>query len=170
MQLISDSYKQLNEELHNTNKKYGTSGVKYVGDIVTILQTLRTQDVLDYGCGKSTLAMNLPFTIKQYDPAIKKYSALPEPADVVVCTDVLEHIEPELIDNVLKHLASLTKRLGYLSASTKEAKKILSDGRNAHLIVQPSEWWREKISEYFHIKHTIENPPHVVFVVEPKLV
>lgn len=168
MQLITEEYRKLNQQKHAESKKYGTSGAAYVDDVIKILRIVKSQDVLDYGCGKSTLANNLPFSIKQYDPAIEKHSALPAPADTVVCTDVLEHIEPELLDNVLSHIASLIKQMGYLSACTMAAKKTLADGRNAHLIVQNKDWWTAKIAEHFHIEQTVEVGANIIFIVKPK--
>ena len=45
--------------------------------------------------------LRLTFEIKEYDPAIPGKDSLPEPADIVVCSDVLEHIEPNYLLNVL---------------------------------------------------------------------
>ncbi len=168
MQLITDEYRRLNEQLHEDNKKYGMSGHKYVKDVLRLAQQLRSQDILDYGCGKSTLAQNIPFNIKQYDPAITKYKALPEPADLVVCTDVLEHIEPDLIDNVLSHIKSMTKKAAYLVANTNPAVKKLADGRNAHVLLRSPKWWCEKMFEYFHPISFMDNGGNVVFVVQSK--
>lgn len=167
MQLISDEYVRLNKQLHEVNKHYGTIGMRHIQDVLVLAKQVDSEDILDYGCGKSSLARNLPITIKQYDPAITKYAALPVPADIVVCTDVFEHIEPDFLDNVLTHLKDLTLKAGYFTACTCEAKKTLSDGRNAHLIVQPTEWWIEKVSQYFKIVHHIEHDKEVVFIVEP---
>jgi 2-polyprenyl-3-methyl-5-hydroxy-6-metoxy-1,4-benzoquinol methylase len=139
-----------------------------MGKVLELAKALGTTDVLDYGCGKSTLARNLPFTIKQYDPAIEKYKEAPSPADIVVCTDVLEHIEPEFIDNVLEHLAKLTKKKGYFTASTIEAQKVLADGRNAHLLIKPAKWWVDKFREYFEILKSTEENNEVIVFVEPK--
>ncbi len=149
MQTISEDYRRLNAELHESNSKYGTSGSRYANQVRELCKTIETRDVLDYGCGKSTLQNNLPFTIKQYDPAIEKYSSIPEPADVVVCTDVLEHIEPEYLDNVLDDLKRVTKKLAFFTVATRPAQKTLSDGRNAHLIQEPVEWWVPKLCERF---------------------
>jgi hypothetical protein len=64
---------------------------------------------------------------------------------MVVCTDVLEHIEPEHLDAVLRHVCSLAKKAVFLQIATRPAKKCLPDGRNAHLTVQSAEWWLAKI-------------------------
>jgi hypothetical protein len=139
--LITSEYQKLNKELHDSNKHYGTSGASYLKDIFRIMDMFKSNDILDYGCGKSTLQHNLPFEIKQYDPAVPKYANPPSKADIVVCTDVLEHIEPECLESVLKDILRLSKKGIFLSIATRPAKKFLSDGRNAHLIVQPAIWW-----------------------------
>jgi hypothetical protein len=149
--LITDEYRKLNEKLHETNKGYGTSGHKWAQTIAGFAKMVGTTDVLDYGCGKSTLAQNLPFTINQYDPAVAKYSADPEPADILVCTDVLEHIEPDLIDNVLEHIYNKTKKACFLVIANRPAKKTLEDGRNAHLIQKDEEWWLSKLFPMFNL-------------------
>ena len=107
-------------------------------------------DVLDYGCGKQLLAASCPeLKIRGYDPAFPELAALAEPADLVMCTDVLEHIEPELLDNVFADLKRVTKKYGFFVIATRPAKKILADGRNAHLIQESMEWWLLKLSRYF---------------------
>lgn len=149
--LITEEYRKLNERLHETNKHYGTSGHKWASQIQGACKMVGSTDVLDYGCGKSTLSQNLPFTINQYDPAVPKYAELPQPADIVVCTDVLEHIEPECIDAVLADLCRVTKQLGFFVVANRPAKKTLEDGRNAHLIQQDESWWLNKLMPLFHI-------------------
>jgi hypothetical protein len=160
MTLITDDYKKLNEDLHKANKHFGTSGKKYVSYVMELIRELRTEDILDYGCGKSTLADNIPFKIKQYDPCVPKFSATPDPAELVVCTDVLEHIEPDLIDNVLDDLKRVTLVAGFFSIANGEALKKLSDGRNAHLIQKPAKWWLPKILERFElVSFTLRQEP-----------
>ena len=64
---------------------------------------------------------------------------------------MLEHIEPELVDNVIAELASITTRLGFFTIHMGPAAKVLADGRNAHLIQKPSSWWLEKLIRHFDI-------------------
>ena len=149
--LITDEYRKLNERLHETNKHYGASGHRWAAQIQSLAKMVGTTDILDYGCGKSTLAQNLPFNIKQYDPAIPKYSALPDAADMVVCTDVLEHIEPECIENVLRDICRLTKTMAFIVIANRPAKKTLEDGRNAHLIQENEMWWLGHYLPLFHL-------------------
>ena len=139
--MITEEYRKMNEALHSSRPTYGASGKRWAHKVISI----GYRDVLDYGCGKGTLAKALPFKIKEYDPAVPGKETLPKPAEFVVCTDVLEHIEPDQIDSVLHHLRTLTLEKGLFVIATREAHKVLPDGRNAHLIIQPFEWWKEKL-------------------------
>lgn len=165
--MISDEYRKLNEEMHK-KPNYGISGVKYASQVHALALAMQTQDILDYGCGKSTLAQNLPYKIKQYDPAIPKYATLPKPADVVICTDVLEHIEPEMLDEVLNHLKSLVKKKGLFVIATRPANKTLPDGRNAHLIIEDGKWWLNKLWDLFTVKGFQDLGEEFLVIVEPK--
>jgi len=149
--MISEHYKQLNADLHRSNKVYGQSGFKFAAMVGRMTHRYKTGDVLDYGCGKGTLAKRLGVDIKQYDPAIPEYSDLPEPADIVVCTDVMEHIEPEYLDEVLDHLQTLTKKACLMSIANRPAHKTLADGRNAHLIQEDYTWWLPKLWQRFKV-------------------
>lgn len=147
--LISEAYKQQNQELH-AHGDFGVMGSRYAHIIARICETEGTRDVLDYGCGQQALARSMPFPVRGYDPCIPGLDAGPQPADIVSCTDVLEHVEPDCIDAVLDHLGGLTKRVAFLVIPTRPAKKFLPDGRNAHLIQQPAEWWFPKLYARFH--------------------
>lgn len=147
--LITETYRALNRQLHAKEPTYGISGSRYVDLVKPLSEVMQTRDILDYGCGKRTLERDLGFAIANYDPAIKGCEGTPSPADLVVCTDVLEHVEPDLLGNVLADLARVTKREIIISVSLVPAKKSLADGRNAHLIVESSDWWVEKLNKVF---------------------
>ena len=154
--LISPEYVALNEELHRRKPSYGTNNTKdYIHIVRQLMEFLGTKDILDYGCGKGDLARFLDFPIKEYDPAIPEKSAIPEPADIVVCTDVLEHVESECLDDVLSDLRRCVKRVGLFIIPTHPSSKFLADGRNAHLIQKGKTWWEERISAFFTI-HTVK--------------
>src|SRR4051812_12919352 len=111
MTLITSSYLDQQRQLHASRPDYGTSSHKYVDHIASLAKKVGTRDILDYGCGKSMLQKGLPFPIQNYDPAMAEYTRRPVPADIVVCTDVLEHIEPECLKDVMDDLAALTRKL-----------------------------------------------------------
>lgn len=142
----TQGYAQLQSQLHADRPDYGTSGHKHADRIADLAKRIGTKNVLDYGAGKCTLAKSLPFPITSYDPFIEGLNADPVPHDLVVCGDVLEHIEPECVDEVLAHLASLTKNILFIDVAIRPAKKTLADGRNAHLIQEPPSWWLLKLA------------------------
>jgi hypothetical protein len=161
--LISDSYRAMNAALH-VQGGFGISGGKWAKTLLEFC----TQDILDYGCGNRTLEKALGFPIRNYDPAIPELSAPPEPASLVACTDVLEHVEPECLDAVLDDLRRVTKDTAFLVIATRLASKTLPDGRNAHLIVQPLEWWLEKINQRFFVYDQRVNNGEVVLICGPR--
>jgi hypothetical protein len=140
--LVSEYYRNLNNALHSRISSYGTGGWRWAPVVNVMADVARCRTVLDYGCGKQTLQLALPnLKITGYDPAISELSALPRSHDLVVCTDVLEHIEPAYLQNVLNDLVRVVNTVGLVVVSTRPAKKMLDDGRNAHLIQQsPADW------------------------------
>lgn len=168
MELISDEYRLLNAEMHEKIPEYGVNGREYVDQIASLAERLGTKDILDYGCGKGTLGMHFPYTVKQYDPAIPKHADLPSPADIVVCTDVLEHVEPKLIGSVLDHLGSLTKKVLFCTIALEKAMKTLPDGRNAHLILEKAEWWFSALSTRLDVINYTRGEHHILVVCVPK--
>jgi hypothetical protein len=149
--LITEEYRSLNAQLHE-NEAYGTSG-RHAAETIKNLSDKYGRDILDYGCGKRTLEKALGFPIKNYDPAIEGLDAPPEPAEIVVCGDVLEHIERDCLNDVLDDLKRVVRHIGLFTISTVPAKKFLADGRNAHLIVEKEGWWFPKIKSRFYIDY-----------------
>lgn len=179
--LISDEMRKLNQQLHEENPYYGVGGSKYADVVIKIKEEApQIQSVLDYGCGKGFLQKALPFAIFEYDPAIPGKDEPPRPADLVICTDVLEHIEPDKLKHVLEDLRRVTKDAGFFVIHLGAAKKTYPDGRNAHLIQNPAEWWVAKLKKYFDVnkatqngmelhvvvgvKTTVDNPPMIIGV------
>jgi hypothetical protein len=113
--------------------------------------------LLDYGCGSNLsltkgLDTERDFKYQAYDPGVPQYRKEPLPAEMVTCIDVLEHIEVEYLDAVLDHLESLASVALFASIHTGPAGKFLEDGRNAHLIQQPYQWWLPKLWDRFEIQ------------------
>jgi len=153
--LISKEYADLNRKLHEERDDYGRSSKMWCGLIDQIVKREGHASILDYGCGKGEIKARMPLLpIREYDPAIPGKDAKPEPADLVICTDVLEHIEPPLLNSVLRDLARLTKRKLFFAVCTLKSTKTLADGRNAHLIVRDEEWWLNKLGRYFQVLET----------------
>lgn len=152
--LISDKYRELNTELHARHGGYGSKGGKWAPRVWTFAQSIGAKSILDYGCGKGSLKRELEafggrgvYEIREYDPAVPGKDAPPANADLVVCTDVLEHVEPECIDAVFADLVRLADRAVLVAAACRPGKRVLADGRPDHLTVQPPLWWAKRAAK-----------------------
>jgi hypothetical protein len=153
--LITDEYKEMQAELHK-NPDYGVSSTIFAPIVDLVISEYQIKELLDYGAGKCRLRDSLEQPVKYtpYEPSNPLWGATPEPCELVACIDVLEHIEPELLDNVLDDLKRLVLSYGIFTIHTGAAMKVLPDGRNAHLTQENWDWWRVKLSNRFDIvKH-----------------
>ena len=168
--LITEPYRALNAELHQSRPDYGRRGDRHASVVTKLMARWKTEDVLDYGCGKGRLAAALP-NVRSYDPAVPAHAADPGPADLTVCTDVLEHVEPDCLDAVLGHLRDRTRFKCYAVISLKpDRSKALPDGSNPHRIVKPLAWWRERLGRYFWVDAAREsaNGAEAIFHMRPR--
>lgn len=146
---MSYSKKYLKElqKLHS-KKTFGLSS--NIPKIVS--QLIEDKDIksfLDFGAGKG----NTSATVSQKYPHIELHSfdpvtfpnPLPESVELVYSSDVLEHIEPERLEETIQDLSNRATRYQYHLIACHPAKKTLSDGRNAHLIIEQPDWWKQKI-------------------------
>lgn len=151
--LLTDSYRAEQAKLHEAGN-YGTASLAYGGIVSSLVEMSEAKTLLDYGCGsKRSLASVLDCDVlyQGYDPAVPEFRKDPDPAELVVCIDVLEHIEPDCLEAVLAHLASKTQRLAFVTIHTGPAVKTLSDGRNAHLIQETEAWWLPRLLAHFRL-------------------
>ena len=159
---ISQEQLALNRSLHESDPAFGNrdSAAGVASRLPLALLRMHESNVcssvLDYGTGKGLLVerlrRELPNTIEVtgYDPAVERWSLRPEvPHDIVTCLDVLEHIEIGTIDGVLKDIESLTKSFCYVVVDLQPAVKRLADGRNAHVLLAPPDWWISRFSQVF---------------------
>ena len=177
--LITQKYLEEQRRLHAEDQEYACNSGKWAYLVTGIALIERCVTVFDYGCGKGELAKEikrirppLPFTVLEYDPAVEGKDRLTNTADLVTCLDVMEHIEPECLHEVMLDLVVATKKLLFVVISCKFTKRRwLSDGRNSHLIVNPGEWWHQEFAKYgFEVKRTwntgvkewvaLMDPPH----------
>ena len=169
---ISDGYRELNRELHESRADYGKRSADHLAGILQRWE--RHDTVLDYGCGKNTLVPLLrerKISAVGYDPCVPELSVHPGWADIVVCTDVLEHIEPDLLKAVILDLAVCTDRLLYCQIALRlDSSKLLPDGSNPHKIVEPWDWWRGVLHFFFEITEVIHHKPgkQVLFTAKPR--
>jgi hypothetical protein len=148
--MISEAYREQNAKLHARDHAYGCSGSKWAGLVLRVVRELDAADVLDYGCGKQTLAGMISHVVpcRGYDPALSHVAGRPVPADIVACTDVMEHVEPEFPGAVLSDVFALARRAAVFVIACERGGRKLPDGRHAHLVVKPAAWWESRLSEF----------------------
>lgn len=169
---LLDSYKELHKE---EGKFRGISLVPLVPTLMNITKENNCKTLLDYGCGKA-----IPYSKKEcksiglrkpvqelcnlnsfdlYDPAYPKYNKLSKKKyDIVVCTDVMEHIAEQDIDYVLKDILSHSKKAVFLNISCQPALKHFKEGKfkgqNVHISVFHGTWWSDKVKNIWNkFKH-----------------
>lgn len=140
--------------LHEKEAGYGSTSITYLPEISLLIDYLKPKSVLDYGCGKGALlnalsTKYLDIAFHGYDPSIPGMDKLPiKSADLVINTDVLEHIPSDLIPNVLREIAQISNKAVF-ACHHALARATLSDGTNAHCTVRPPFWYQTKIMEVF---------------------
>lgn len=160
-QLISDEYKAQLQEKHGTDDQWGNTSLNHYKTIVQFIDHYKIKSILDYGCGKGMIGKKFRedqenglypgIEFFEYDPGIPGKTDPDTKGDLLINTDVLEHIEPELIDNVLTDMAARCQRVAFIVINCVPAHHFLPDGRNAHLIVEDKPWWEAKLKKHFNV-------------------
>ncbi len=172
------------DEIFATEPKYD-GPVKYKLNIV--LEWVKKNgfgEVLDVGCGRGHYLKlfrenNIKATglepskyitdnLKDYkiiNDDIVGFSEYSKSWEALICMDVLEHIEPDKIDENLKALSTLSKHalLGIANHSD------IWHGVELHLIQQKPLWWKDKLTESFDEVNLIyESDRYFIFDVRTK--
>lgn len=150
LDLISPEYRKTQKVMHAHPRGYGGRGYVWAPTVMEVARRYDAMSILDYGAGAGTLGKALReagFVCRDYDPAIPGWDARPDFADMVSCTDVIEHIEPDKLDTVLAHIRGLARKVVFLVIATRPANKLLPSGENAHLIIERKEWWSDRIAK-----------------------
>ena len=160
--------------LHKKNNSYGkaseysTKGtMKYELKIPNALAAAQKvqpiRHILDYGCGKGGLVTALrkdtliSAEAHGYDPAIEIFSKMPRQAyDIVISIDVFEHIGIEYIGPTIAEIKKINTGFFFFCIDLLPASKKTPDGRNAHFLIAPADWWVQQIKSQFKIITAIE--------------
>lgn len=149
--ITREEYIEQYRQQHKT-KLYGHTGKKFAGHIQSLINIAGPSTILDYGCGQCRMGEHLNLkgaTIDYYDPAIEEISDHPvDVYDLVINTDVLEHIPEEDVKDVLQDIRCLSG-LVFFNISTRPACTILPNGDNAHCTVKEAEWWDEQLAYFY---------------------
>lgn len=126
---------------------YGASAYLYFETIAKEVMALNPKSILDFGCGRSDLVAHFwkdgARRVAKYDPAIPQFKEMPDGQfDLVLCTDVMEHIQIEDVERILREIRAKSQT-ALFTISMKPARAKLPDGRNAHVtLLNAGEWTR----------------------------
>lgn len=176
--LYSQEYANMQKMMHAEHEgDYGRTGALHVSSVYALASQLLKRHgsvrLLDYGSswGGAFTEMSRQFhvpegmTFEEYDPfVVGKENA--HPADFVLCADVMEHVEPEYTENVLDHIARLVGRVAFFSISLVPAKKLLPDGRNAHINLRTPEYWLTQLRKRFITSEAKHRGGDILVVVQ----
>jgi len=156
-------YESLTEatKFHASNQDnwIGEALAEYKHQIFNLINENNIKTILDYGCGKakfhSILFNNrkvpgspMGINITPYDPAVTQFSNKPTGLyDLVLCIDVMEHVQEDKVDEVLKDIFSYSNKV-FLTITCYPAMQVLPNGKNAHYTIKEPDWWKEKLKPY----------------------
>jgi len=165
LQLV-DLYRDLHTDGDTTlgmaaeNTFNGKSLLQHVGVIGQLCRHFGAKTLLDYGSGKGQQYGPIPVRpgdgrefpdipsfwgvqVTCFDPGHEPFSVLPDgPFDAVISTDVLEHCPEEDLEWIVGEMFARAGKFLYANAAFYLASKILPNGENAHITLQPLPWWQ----------------------------
>lgn len=153
MQLSADgeAWVERHRAEHAANPRAFTGGElwAYRGLVREFCEGLGAKSLLDYGCGKGVgwlrdgLREFLGLErVALWDPAYPMFAERPAGKfDVVVCTDVIEHVPEGDVPGVLADIAGYAEKGVFLSICCRPSRGLFRDGTNPHATVKPREWW-----------------------------
>ena len=159
----SEDYAKQLKETHagrRPEKKWGTTGARNFGDeVIKFIEHRRgfIHSVLDFGAGQQTLgqyvlknAVDIRVNWTDFDPGIPALeNNAPDDGmwDMIVSSDVMEHVEPEMVDATIEWQKAHARKAMMHFVACSECGMTLPDGRNAHLTVEEPKWWWDKYAD-----------------------
>jgi hypothetical protein len=154
----------------HSSTTWGHSKPEKTGDAaIRIIQRYKLKSVLDYGTGHGTvpeyLRENLTdVKVMGFEPGLPRSVRFPDEVDLLMSGDVMEHIEPEFLKNVIDVQKETATRFMYHRIHMLPANAILPDGRNAHLIQEDGEWWKKQYECDEWCCYRMVKDPHNMYV------
>lgn len=156
---LAEEYRKIVEG--GTENFYGLTIVKHAREIGALMTRHWAQTAIDIGCGRGD-QYKKPYLLQKhwglrevtlYDPAFAEHSQLPDRDkrfDAVLCSDVLEHIPEEELDQFIGELFKRAEKFVWASVCCRKAKKRFEDGTNMHVTVRPIHWWLSRFTAIGH--------------------
>lgn len=151
----SEGWLQRHRDTHARSPVFGTHTHPYLLDTIheaaTAAHGEEAPSLLDYGCGKGLFAQQMRRSgwfrfVRGYDPAVDAYKDRPTQVyDVVLCLDVLDQLEAEYVDAVIRDVAQFAARAAVFDVITKQVESL------AHLNPRSAEMWGDLIGRHMTV-------------------
>lgn len=122
--------------------------------------------LVDFGCGTGRAAqyfkdlgfyvIGVDFASNCLDPDVDiifRQKCIWEPmglkSDYGFCTDVMEHIPPEYVDQTLSQISNTVRHHCYFQIACRKDGYGRLIGEPLHLTVRTAKWWENTLSEHF---------------------
>lgn len=163
-------------------------GEELVGTFLEKAWPRKDETIVDFGCGtgragwklhrmgynvtltdfvensRDLEARNLPF--RQADLSQPDLQLSEHPADVGYCTDVMEHIPPAQVEQVVRNVMHNAGRVFFQISTVDDACGALIN-QELHLTVQPHKWWLALFEGMgYKILWNEERPTTALFLVQ----
>ena len=162
---MNKKYLEQYKLLYKIKPKYGASSVKFFDILYSMLEKEKDNIiyVLDYVCGRSPLLKMLQeklnyLKIFRYDPVFDEYNTLPKcKIDFVICTDVLQHVPIDELDETINKISSISKKCFFHIKCTDHPTKF-PNGEPTNITIREKEWWKKYLLKYFSSVEEINYP------------
>ncbi len=143
-------------------KPWGHTAVRFGGGahVIALLDktTPHIRTMLDYGSGEGTLRAHVEHerpgrvVFTEYDPGMPGIDKVPSGTfDLVVTTDVLEHVEPHLLAETIREISDLADITVYHNIPCYPTASNFTSGpyigKNIHLTVEEPKWWKRIVRD-----------------------
>ena len=166
------------------NYRHSSPGERVVDQFVEVVQPLDGAQIIDFGCG--TGRASLALRAKGYNPLLVDFAdncrdqeailmpflewdisqRIPLKAMYGFCADVMEHIPPGQVDNVLGNILECCEIGAFFKIATcDDVHGHLFAGRPLHLSIHPLSWWAERLEPHGRIIWTDETADSALFYV-----
>lgn len=150
----------------------GRSCLAHAWEIRRMIIDEEISTLIDYGCGLGRQYSEervhdwWGVTPTLYDPAVPEFAEKPDgDFDGAICTDVLEHVPEEELDDLLAEIYGYARKAVFFTICCRKAKRCLPDGKNCHVTIRPTEWWHQKLRR--QVKMSPEPRPKLVVRFTP---
>jgi hypothetical protein len=148
--VISQKAKAANAGYHAEAPMWGASASRWLDEVTAHARHLEAKTILDFGCGKGRVKQGLDpkvYTVTEYDPGIPGKDLWPSPADMVVCIDVMEHVEGPCVEATLVEIGELARTGAFMViALYSNGAKLPNSDQAIHCTVLTPDQWLDRFA------------------------